>query len=541
MLNLSDKDLDRLSQEAAQEHDPGDIVGPRSWEKLEIRLDRDLGKINPNPARGVRRLPYYYAPAMLVLLGVSYYFIKVNNKAQKGATSGSPPLTAIQPAPANALNPSSSTQKPEHPDKSTSTLALPPNTAAYPTAPDGRPDSLAAGPASHAAAAKSNPAAHAGTAATTTGQPAPGQPADRSSSSLPADHIATNRPADHTATNRSAHTATNQPKDHHATSPGADHITASGSTAPASTGSLPTADRTTHRQNHRNRHNLSKDKAIATTDKPNGDLAVGSTPTSANPTAGTKSQPARDPALSTVRGPLSLKHPVIVDDSALRAFTAKSSPPRLTIKKGGLHINRSLQLGVLVAPDFSSVNSVAGDRPGSSIGLTADYQFANRWYIGSGLLISRKNYAAAPQDYHAPESWLRTNNINNLDYVKGSFTMLEIPLNLRYDFSTTGNTLFFVSAGASSYVSTSENCSYYYNHFGSQWVKAFQYPGRPGYLFSAIDLSAGVETGISNSLSLLIAPYMKLPSRNIGFGQVELSSFGINFALKFAPVLSRKR
>jgi Outer membrane protein beta-barrel domain len=536
MLNLSDKDLDRLSQEAAQEHDPGDIVGPRSWEKLEIRLDRDLGKINPNPARGIRRLPYYYAPAMLVLLGVSYYFIKVNNKAQKGATSGSPPLTAIQPAPANAVNPSSSTQKPEHPDKSTSTLALPPNTAAYPTTPDyNRPDSLAAGQASHAAAATSNPAAHA----------AAGQPADRNISSLPADRVVTNRPADH-----------------HATSAGADHITASGSTASGSTASGSTAsgstaDRTTHRQNHRNRHNLSNYQAMATTDKPtgagtdnpmgagtdnpNGDLTVGSTPTSANPTAGTKSQPARDLALSAVRSPLPLKHPIIIDDSALRAFTAKSSPPRLTIKKGGLHINRSLQLGVLMAPDFSSVNSVAGDRPGSSIGLTVDYQFASRWYIGTGLLISRKNYAAAGQDYHAPEDWLRTNNINNLDYVKGSFTMLEIPLNLRYDFSTTGNTLFFVSAGASSYLGTSENCSYYYNHFGSQWMKEFQYPGHHGYLFSAIDLSAGVETGISNSLSLLIAPYLKLPSRNMGFGQVELSSFGINFALKFAPVLSRKR
>jgi hypothetical protein len=517
MLNLSDKDLDRLSQEAAQEHDPGDIVGPRSWEKLEIRLDRDLGKINPNPARGIRRLPYYYAPALLVLLGVSYYFIKVNNKAQKGATSGSPPLTAIQPAPADALNPSSSSQKPEHPDKSTSTLALPPNTAAYPATPDDRADSLAARPATHAAAAASNPAAHARAAAATAGKPA----------------------------------------DHHIASPGADHITASGSAASGSTASLPTAEHTSHRQNHRNPHNLSNNQAIATTDKPKGsgtvkptrstaenptgDLAVGSTPVNANPNAATKSQPAHDLALSTVRGTLALKRPITVDDSALRAFTAKSSPPRLTIKKGGLHINRSLQLGVLVAPDFSSVNSVAGDRPGSSIGLTVDYQFTNRWYIGTGLLISRKNYAAAPQDYHAPESWLRTNNINNLDYVKGSFNMLEIPLNLRYDFSTTGNTLFFISAGASSYVNTSENCSYYYNHFGSLWMKEFQYAGHQGYLFSAIDLSVGVETGISNSLSLVIAPYMKLPSRNIGFGQVELSSFGINFALKFAPVLSRKR
>jgi hypothetical protein len=537
MLNLSDKDLDRLSQEAAQEHDPGDIVGPRSWEKLEMRLDRDLGKINPNPARGIRRLPYYYAPAMLVLLGVSYYFIKVNNKAQKGATSGSPPLTAIQPAPADALNPSSSTQKPEHPDKTTSTLTLPPNTVAYPATPGERADSIASGSAARAAAA-SNPAAHAAAAA-----------------SNPAAHTATGHPADHSIpTPPAGHIATNRPADHLAASPGSDHIAASGSTASRSTSSgsatpRSTVDHTIHRPNHGKRHNSSNYPAIATTGKPTGSAAGNpnsdspgtSTPASANSNAATKPQAARELALSPVRGPLPLKRRVTIDDSALRAFTAKLSLPRLIPKKGGLHINRSLQLGVLVAPDFSSVNSVAGDRAGSSIGLTVDYQFTNRWYIGTGLLISRKNYGAAPQDYHAPENWLRTNNINNLDYVKGSFSMLEIPLNLRYDFSTTGNTLFFVSAGATSYLSTSENCSYYYNHLGSQWMKEFQYPGHHGYLFSAIDLSVGVETGISNSLSLLIAPYMKLPSRNIGFGQVELSSFGINFALKFAPVLSRKR
>src|SRR5580658_7181844 len=108
MLNLSDKDLDRLSQEAAQQHEPGDIIGPKFWEKLEARLDRDLGKVTPNPARGIRRLPYYYAPALLVILGVTYYFVRPNNKSYKGMSSGSPPLTAIRPAPADPLKPTNS-------------------------------------------------------------------------------------------------------------------------------------------------------------------------------------------------------------------------------------------------------------------------------------------------------------------------------------------------------------------------------------------------------------------------------------------------
>jgi len=52
------------------------------------------------------------------------------------------------------------------------------------------------------------------------------------------------------------------------------------------------------------------------------------------------------------------------------------------------------------------------------------------------------------------------------------------------------------------------------------------------YLFSTVNLSMGVETGLSNSLSLLIAPYVKVPTRGMGFGQVQITSVGLQFCLK---------
>jgi len=230
-----------------------------------------------------------------------------------------------------------------------------------------------------------------------------------------------------------------------------------------------------------------------------------------------------------------------ISDSALRAYTAKTSTIQIG-KSKSLRINRTLQFGLSLAPDFSSVNSLAGDKPGSTIGLTLDYQFANHWYLSTGLLLDRKNYAARAQDYHVPYDYYRLNGIHNVDFVKGSFSMLEIPLNLRYDFSVTGNTLFFASAGVSSYLMTNENCNYYFNAYGPGTVfKSFNYSNNGNYLFSTINLSLGVETGISDDLSLLVSPYIKLPSQNIGFGQISMSSVGVTFALKFAPVISKRR
>jgi len=251
-----------------------------------------------------------------------------------------------------------------------------------------------------------------------------------------------------------------------------------------------------------------------------------------------------DLTYSTVRGPVRLTHTGAIDDSALRAFNVANIPQ--PIHKRALHINRSLDFGLVGAPDFASVNSVAANKAGSTFGITVDYQFANHWYIGSGLLYSRKIYAAAPQDYHVPPTYYRDNGMSmggapTVEFIKGRFNMLEIPLNLRYDFNTGGNTLFFVSAGASSYLFTNENCNYYYEFYNRPVTKGFTYTSDPNNLFSTLNLSMGVETGISNSFSVLIAPYFKIPTRNIGFGQVQLNSFGIDFALRFAPVLSRKR
>jgi hypothetical protein len=515
MLNLSDKELDRLSREAAQEHDPGDIVGPQSWEKLEVRLDRDLGRVNPNPFRGVRRFPFYYAPAILLILGVSYYFVRQNGKARKAEPPGSPPVSMVRPAlPGETNNPTNdrsndslATKNPAYTENSTST-SNDSATAQYP-ASTGQP------------ASSGQPLSSV--------QPGGTTPADRQSISAGIDHSAGENtyPASGSHYNSRNHTSGNR-------FAGSTRVPGSPSNGLHSTGRNgrhhPSPANGNGRQIDHTGNGSENDGVVS---------ARNSVPTPVREAA-TPSSP-RELPLSSVQKARSVKRSPIVDDAGLRNFTAKTAPTLPLKKKGVLRINRSLQIGLSLAPDFASVNSLAGDKPGSSFGLTLDYQFANRWYLGTGFLLSRKNYAARAEDYHAPYSFYQANNLHNIDFVKGTFNMLEIPLDLRYDFSVTGSTVFFASAGLSSYLLGSENCNYYYNYFGRENSKGFHYPNKENNLFSALNLSLGVEAGISNNLSLLVAPYMKIPTRNIGFGQIQMNSVGINFALKFAPVLSRKR
>jgi len=261
----------------------------------------------------------------------------------------------------------------------------------------------------------------------------------------------------------------------------------------------------------------------------------------------TPSDKSSDPERVFIQHPFSLRnHPrtselTLHADSALREYAARYQKEQAQKAGPALHINRALGIGLVFAPDFTSVNALAGDKPGSTLGLTLDYEVLDHLHLGTGVLFSKKNYTARGMDYHVPYDYYRQNGMKQVDFVKGTMNMLEIPINIRYDFSVTGYTSFFASVGASSYLFGKENCNYYYDFFGSEACRKFQYANTPNGLFSTVNLSMGVETRVSEGVYVLIAPYMKLPTSDMGFGKVKMNSVGINFAIRFTPVIARKR
>ena len=526
MLNLSDKELDRFSQEAAQEYEPGEVLGPRSWERLEVRMTQEFGRPGWNPIRHIRRFPFIYAPALLMLLGVGYYLVR------PGVSSGSSPgATAAKTAPAQKTAPAeiaapaqtgtsaqtttaTATQNPANTDKATST----PATSSSATAPQGGGTSAAA--AGGANAAPTTPGGVSATPNTPGGaSAAPGTPGRVSAiSTIPG----------------GAGAAPAAP----GVAPAEKGLTR-GVMATGKSGGMGSRGDKSKRGSRRTGSGAKNSGAEGTEDDARGSvngspLGLTKAPTSAE----------RELSLAYVQRPRSLAKRGVIGDSALRAFNAKTGVAPPIRKKGIYEINRKWQFGLTIAPDFSSVNALAGDKAGSSIGLTVDYLFAPHWYLSTGILATRKNYAARNQDYHAPPGFYQQNNIysGGVTIIKGSFYMMEIPLNLRYDFSVAGNTLFFISAGSSSYLMTSENANLYWRHLSRDVCSSVDHlPSHATNLFSTVNLSAGVETGLSNSLSLLVAPYMKLPTKKLGIGQVQMNSVGIDFTFKWSPVTSRKR
>ena len=74
MPNLSDKELDRLSREAAEKYEVDQHFG--TWNKLEELLNKELGKPStPIPRIAKPGIRFLYVPAAILIAGIATYFL----------------------------------------------------------------------------------------------------------------------------------------------------------------------------------------------------------------------------------------------------------------------------------------------------------------------------------------------------------------------------------------------------------------------------------------------------------------------------------
>ena len=205
---------------------------------------------------------------------------------------------------------------------------------------------------------------------------------------------------------------------------------------------------------------------------------------------------------------------------------AISTNTQLTLPSFG----KGWSVSFLAGFDKSTVKFRYGNNPGINIGIIGGYHFNKRLSIHTGAIYTQKNYKLAGEDFTAPKgSWLSYYKVENVD---GYCRMWEVPLLLRYAISNTNKNSYFISTGLSSYFMTTENYNYFYYSQGQPITKNATYFSGNKYILSILHFSAGFENRIGKNLSVQIEPYAKLPLVGVGLGNIQLSSFGINFALQ---------
>lgn len=203
----------------------------------------------------------------------------------------------------------------------------------------------------------------------------------------------------------------------------------------------------------------------------------------------------------------------------------KSARKAPSLKRGG-----GFYAGMLFSPDFTFVKFQKTQGVGTTFGAVAGYQLTKHFSIETGLLLDTKKY-------YTKGEYFDKSHIPYLQYAKlvsvdGNCNMFEIPLDIRYNFSS-GNAKQRLTAaiGTSTYLMTKEYYHYSALSYGQWREGAYDNHASSTHLFAVINLSAGYERQLPRGFSLRAEPYFKIPVKGIGTGNLLMTSTGINIGI----------
>jgi len=193
----------------------------------------------------------------------------------------------------------------------------------------------------------------------------------------------------------------------------------------------------------------------------------------------------------------------------------------------------------LLSIDATTVRLKYVDRISLGGGLLVGYHFSPKWSLHTGAIFTRKNYKSAGSDFNPPKnSWL---TYVQLEKVTGYCEMWDFPLLARMNIQNSKKKNWFISYGFSNYLMQQENYDYlYYNSVGVLYSRNGKYKNTVFQPFRILHFSSGFQYLIRKKLSIQIEPYAKIPIKGVGYGNLALSSFGVNFSVQYRQLTHKK-
>jgi hypothetical protein len=185
--------------------------------------------------------------------------------------------------------------------------------------------------------------------------------------------------------------------------------------------------------------------------------------------------------------------------------------------------------GLIAGPDLTFVRFQKTNGVGINFGLTAGYSLNNKWSIETGVLFDIKKY-------YTKGEYFNKRRVPDFSYVdllsiNGNCNMIEIPVNVQYKFASNKTHNWIIAFGSSSFLMTKEYYNYSAIANGENQQGEFTHYPSSSHLFATVNLSAGYETKLSNTLRLNIQPYFKVPIAGIGTGNLHMYSTGFNLEI----------
>jgi hypothetical protein len=184
--------------------------------------------------------------------------------------------------------------------------------------------------------------------------------------------------------------------------------------------------------------------------------------------------------------------------------------------------------GAIVGLDATTIKFQKIEKKGYDYGLLLGYQLNKKWAVETGLYMANKyyytdgKYIDVSKVYPNRPNWW-------IEDASGDCRMIEVPVSVKYNFSSGKKSSWFSTLGTSSYFMKEEKYIYetYYGTSGP-WLHDYKYKNASTNLFSNISISGGYNHKIGNIGDLRIEPYLKIPVSKTGTANLPLLSTGIH-------------
>jgi|GEM_PF-2906963 len=192
--------------------------------------------------------------------------------------------------------------------------------------------------------------------------------------------------------------------------------------------------------------------------------------------------------------------------------------------------NNHFYLTLAAGVEANGTSFLTGGAAAPIFGAGVQYT-RGKLFFRTGVMVTKKLYVANDKDYNRrPGSWMSNVTFNNIE---ANCKMIEVPVSVGYTVVRKKRTSAYVMAGTSAFFIKKEDYQFYFkNQSGNDITRSVTFTNNSNHYFSSLNLSAGIEQKISNRLSIMAEPTIKIPLGGIGFGKVKVYSAGLLITAK---------
>lgn len=199
--------------------------------------------------------------------------------------------------------------------------------------------------------------------------------------------------------------------------------------------------------------------------------------------------------------------------------------------------SHALILSAMAAPDISTAKSSKSSKISSNVGMLATYALGHKISLTSGAIYAKKYYNSTGTTTQNNQYSTTTNTWE----VDAYCNVLDIPLNVNYKLLNNKKLSVSVNTGLSSYFMLKEKYDFITDQQnGTQKVSTLEINNQNQHLFGIANVSVSFDHHITNSVSVGVQPFAKLPLTGIGYGDASLKSAGVSFSLNIGLFPAKK-